>query len=114
MKETIHIAAVVLSLGELRDSCVLAGDQATIWATKTFRSLQHTQATRSHDKFFGSLSLACDGNDTDLMPATRPRWKKFLPRYASIFVRRGNGMDLLYRTAFQTIFAPVMGPQLNN
>ncbi|KAF4633887.1 hypothetical protein G7Y89_g4233 [Cudoniella acicularis] len=97
MKPIAQTAAAMLSLGDLRRRYRQKENHVGRELLTLFESFQHTQATRQRDKLFAFLGLACDSDDPGFDPDYDSNLEVIVRRYAGVFVRRGRGMELLYR-----------------
>ncbi|KAF4632226.1 hypothetical protein G7Y89_g5909 [Cudoniella acicularis] len=97
--ETIRLfnyAGPVYSLGGVRRR--LRDEDKKHSLLELLELFAHTQATIKCDKLFALLGLAYDSDDDGFNPDYDSTLEEIVWRYASVFVRRGDAMELLYRS----------------
>jgi hypothetical protein len=106
MNSISRAAAPVLSLGKLRNAYQSKGNTTAQQGLLTlFKDFGHTQSTHHRDKLFAFLGLACDADDPGFDPDYVAPLEDVVRRYAGVFVRRGQGMNLLYHAGIQKLEA---------
>ncbi|OJJ46186.1 hypothetical protein ASPZODRAFT_2071477 [Penicilliopsis zonata CBS 506.65] len=100
MKST---ASVALELGKFRS---LSRKNGEFVAQDTLLNLLEVfnlaKSTKYRDKLFALLSLANDADEEELNPDYKVSLREVVERYARVFVKRGQAMDLLYRARVST------------
>lgn len=111
MNSISQAAAPVLSLGRLRNAYHNNGSTTAQQGLLTlFKDFGHTQSTQSRDKLFAFLGLACDADDPGFNPDYIAPLEDVVRRYAGVFVRRGQGMNLLYHAGIHKLEADTRFP----
>ncbi|KAH8710041.1 hypothetical protein GQ44DRAFT_814110 [Phaeosphaeriaceae sp. PMI808] len=88
--------APILSLGRLRDAYHNGESRFERNLLSLFKAFEHTGATRSRDKLYAFLGLACDSDDPGFDVDYAAPLEVVVQKYAGVFVQRGKGMELLY------------------
>jgi hypothetical protein len=86
----------ILSLGELR---VAYHNKEGVFERNLlslFKAFEHTGASRSRDKLYAFLGLACDSDNPGFDVDYAAPLEVVVQKYAGVFVRQRKGLELLY------------------
>jgi hypothetical protein len=92
----VQTVAPILSLGKLRVAYHSKEGVFERDLLSLFKAFEHTGASRSRDKLYAFLGLACDSDDPGFDADYAAPLEAVVQKYAGVFVRRGKGLELLY------------------